>query len=72
LAFRFSTMAQADCEMISDDDNNSPDTLNRGRSPDNNGTHQDKNPASKVREWTLLVKATTSGDANVNIVKLHK
>jgi hypothetical protein len=69
----FLTMAQPSSGLISDDDDLKRSIQADAMQLESNSTPPPQNPASKIQEWTLLVRIVTSGtNSAVNVVKIHK
>ena len=66
-------MTTASTIQVSDNDSELQDDAFMGDDHLQNDDTNEKNPASEVTEWTMLVKfMINSGDKAINIVKLHR
>ena len=66
-------MAQASSGQVSDDDELERSIMADGMQLESNSAPPAQNPASRIQEWTMLLRIVTSGsDSAVNVVKIHK
>jgi hypothetical protein len=69
----FATMADPASGVISDDDDLERAIQADGMDMESDSDIRVQNPASKIEEWTLLLRFVTKGsDSTVNIVKIHR